>query len=162
MESFRLNPQSKKRSNMLVGLNILSKLQNIKSIIKIGNGIIFLHRCRFHHMVLLWICHGVFISICLISCPPWFYNSYMSSLPRFWYPDYITYRESVIKEPPLMHSDRFDKENRSIQRKKYKVTKQVYRVKKGGRLSKKFRFDTRYGKAEHWWNFSWFHWSNCP
>jgi hypothetical protein len=70
------------------------------------------------------------------SCPPWFYNSYMPSLPRYWYPDYITYRESVIKEPPLMHSDRFDKENRSIQKKKYKVTKQVYRVKKDGRLSK--------------------------
>ena len=60
----------------------------------------------------------------------------MPSLPRYWYPDYITYRESVIKEPPLMHSDRFDKENRSIQKKKYKVTKQVYRVKKDGRLSK--------------------------
>ena len=70
------------------------------------------------------------------SCAPWFYNSYMPSLPRYWYPDYITYRESVIKEPPLMHSDRFDKENRSIQKKKYKVTKQVYCVKKDGILSK--------------------------
>ena len=35
-----------------------------------------------------------------------------------------------------MHSDHFDKENRSIQKKKYKVTKQVYCVKKDGRLSK--------------------------
>ena len=70
------------------------------------------------------------------SCPPWFYNAYMPSLPRYWYRDCITYREPVFHEPPPMHSDRFDKENRSIQKKKYKVTKQVYRVKKDGRLSK--------------------------
>ena len=45
------------------------------------------------------------------SCPPWFYNSYMSSLHRYLYLDYITYREPVINELTPMHSDHFDKEN---------------------------------------------------
>ena len=67
------------------------------------------------------------------SCPPWFYNSYMSSLHRYLYLDYITYREPVINELPPMHSDHFDKENQSIQKNKRKVVKQVYRVKKDGR-----------------------------
>jgi len=51
---------------MLVRLEIWTKLQNIKSIIGIGSGIIFLHRCRFHYIDHLWIFHGVFISVCLI------------------------------------------------------------------------------------------------
>ena len=65
IRSFRLNLQNKKISNMLVGLEVSTKLQDIK-FIGIGNGIIFLHRCRFHYIDHLWIFHGVFISVCLI------------------------------------------------------------------------------------------------
>ena len=70
------------------------------------------------------------------SYPPWFYNSYMSFPPRYFCSDYITYKESAIKKSPLAHNDRFIHKNRSVQKKKHKVTKQVYRVKKDGRLTK--------------------------
>ena len=68
--------------------------------------------------------------------PPWSYNSYMSFPPRYFCSDYITYKESVIKKSPLATNDRFIHKNRSVQKKKYKVTKQIYRVKKDGRLTK--------------------------
>jgi hypothetical protein len=65
-------------------------------------------------------------------CPPWYYNSYMPS------PSYFcqTHREPVINEPSHMHNDRFDHKNRSSQKSKRKVIKQVYRVKKDDRLNK--------------------------
>ena len=69
-------------------------------------------------------------------CPPWYYNSYMPSLPRYFCPDYITYREPVINEPSPMRNDRFDHKNQSAQKNKHKVIKQVYHVKKDGRLNK--------------------------
>ena len=65
------------------------------------------------------------------SYPPWSYNSYMSFPPRYFCPDYITYKESAIKKSPPANNDRFNHKNRSVQKKKYKVTKQIYRVKKG-------------------------------
>ena len=68
--------------------------------------------------------------------PPWSYNSYMPFPPRYFCPDYITYKESVIKKSSPANNDRFDHKNRSVRKKKHKVTKQVYRVKKDGRLSK--------------------------
>ena len=64
------------------------------------------------------------------SCPPWFYNSYMSSFPRYLYPDYITYKEPAIGKPSPTINDHFDEKEQSMQKKKYKVIKQVYRVKK--------------------------------
>ena len=68
--------------------------------------------------------------------PSWYYNSCMPSLPRYLYPDYITYREPAISKPSPTINDHFDEKDRSIQKKKYKVIKQVYRVKKDGRLNK--------------------------
>ena len=68
--------------------------------------------------------------------PSWYYNSCMPSLPRYLYPDYITYREPAISKPPPIINDRFDEKDRSMKKKKYKVIKQVYRVKKDGRLNK--------------------------
>jgi len=62
--------------------------------------------------------------------PPWSYNSYMPFPPRYFCSDYITYKESAIKKSPLANNDRFIHKNRSVQKKKRKVTKQVYRVKK--------------------------------
>jgi hypothetical protein len=47
-----------------------------------------------------------------------------------------THRELVINEQSPMRNDRFDHKNRSTQNNKRKVTKQVYRVKKDGRLNK--------------------------
>ena len=60
----------------------------------------------------------------------------MPSLPRYLYPEYITYREPAISKPSPTINDRFDEKDRSIQEKKYKVIEQVYRVKKDVRLNK--------------------------
>ena len=68
--------------------------------------------------------------------PPWSYNSYMPFSPRYFCSDYITYKESAIKKSPLANNEHFIHKNRSVQEKKHKVTKQVYRVKKDGRLTK--------------------------
>ena len=70
------------------------------------------------------------------SCTPWFHNSYMPSLPTHLHPNYITYREPPISEPSPTKNGRFDSKNRPVQKRKYKVIKQVYRVKKDGRLIK--------------------------
>ena len=56
--------------------------------------------------------------------------------PRYFCSDFITYKESVIKKSPPTSNDHFNHKNRSMQKKTHKVTKQVYRVKKDGRLSK--------------------------
>ena len=64
------------------------------------------------------------------SYPPWFHNLYMPPLPTYLCPNYITYREPTIGKPSPTINDRFDEKDRSIQRKKYKMIKQVYRVKK--------------------------------
>jgi hypothetical protein len=69
-------------------------------------------------------------------CPSWYYNSYMSSAPSFFYPNCINYRELMINVPSPMHNDRFDQKNRSTCKTKRKVIKQVYHVKKDGRLNK--------------------------
>lgn len=66
------------------------------------------------------------------SCTPWFHNSYMPSLPTYLHPNYITYREPTISEPSPTKSGRFDSKNRHVQKRKYKVIEQVYRVKKDG------------------------------
>ena len=60
----------------------------------------------------------------------------MPSLLRYLCPDYITYREPAIGKPSPTINDHFDEKDRSIQKKKYNVIKQVYRVKKDGRLNK--------------------------
>jgi len=60
----------------------------------------------------------------------------MPSLPRYLCPDYITYRESAIGKPSPTNNDRFHQANRFMRKKKHKVMKQVYRVKKDGRLNK--------------------------
>ena len=60
----------------------------------------------------------------------------MPSLTRYLYPDYITYREPAISKPSPTINDYFDEKDRSMKKKKYKVIKQVYRVKKDGPLNK--------------------------
>ena len=67
---------------------------------------------------------------------PWFHNSYMSFLATYLYPNYVTYRVPAISEPAPTNNDRFVQKNWSVQKNKYKVIKQVYRVKKDGRLNK--------------------------
>ena len=68
--------------------------------------------------------------------PSWYYNSCMPSLPRYLCPDYITYREPAIGKPSPTINDRFDEKKSVYTEKKYKVIKQVYHVKKDGRLNK--------------------------
>ena len=60
----------------------------------------------------------------------------MPPLPRYLCSDYITYREPVVSKPSHTNNDCFDHKDRSIQKKKHKVIKQVYRVKKDRRFSK--------------------------
>ena len=55
---------------------------------------------------------------------------------RYFCEDYITYRELAISKPSPTNNDHFDQKDRSIQKKKHKVIKEVYRVKKDGRLNK--------------------------
>ena len=59
----------------------------------------------------------------------------MSSLPTYLCPNYITYREPAISKSSPINNDRFDPKNRPVQKRKHKVIKQVYRVKKDGRLN---------------------------
>ena len=61
----------------------------------------------------------------------------MPSLPIYLCPNYITYREPAISKPSPTNNGRFDPKNRLVQKKKHMVIKQVYRVKKDGRLNKK-------------------------
>ena len=68
------------------------------------------------------------------SCPLWSYNSWMPS-PRYFCPDYITCKELVINEPSPANNDHFHHRDWSTQKKKHKVIKQVYRVKRDGRLN---------------------------
>ena len=56
--------------------------------------------------------------------------------PRYFCSDYITYKESAIKKSPPNSNDCFNHKNRSVQKKTHKATKQVYHVKKDGRLGK--------------------------
>jgi hypothetical protein len=63
-------------------------------------------------------------------CALWYYNSCMSSPPRYSYSDCIIYRELVINESSTMHNDCFDQKNWSTHRNKCQVVKQVYRVKR--------------------------------
>ena len=72
----------------------------------------------------------------LYSCPPRFYDSYVPPLPSYLCSNYITYREPAISKPSPTNNDRFDHKDRSIQKKRHKVTKQVYRVKRDGPLTK--------------------------
>ena len=60
----------------------------------------------------------------------------MPSLPRYLYPDYITYREPAIGKPSPTINDCFDEKDPYVRKTKYKVIKQVYHVKKDGRLNK--------------------------
>jgi hypothetical protein len=69
-------------------------------------------------------------------CPSWYYNSYMSYAPSSFCPNCINYTESMINVPSPMHNDRFHQKNRSTCKTKRKVIKQVYHVKKDGRLNK--------------------------
>jgi hypothetical protein len=69
-------------------------------------------------------------------CPSLYYNSYMSSAPSSFCSNCINYREPMINVPSPMHNGRFDQKNRSTCKTKRKVIKQVYRVKKDGRLNK--------------------------
>ena len=60
----------------------------------------------------------------------------MPSLPTYLCPNYITYREPAISKTSPTINDRFDEKDRSMQKKKYKVIKQVYCIKKDEWLNK--------------------------
>ena len=70
------------------------------------------------------------------SCAPWFHISYMPSLPTYLCPNYITYKEPAISKPSPTNNGRFDPKKWPVKKKKHMVIKQVYRVKKNGRLNK--------------------------
>ena len=70
------------------------------------------------------------------SSAPWFHNSYMPSLPTYLCPNYITYREPATSKPSPTNNGYFDPKNRPVQKRKHKVIKQVYRIKKDERLNK--------------------------
>ena len=70
------------------------------------------------------------------SCAPRFHISYMPSPPTYLCPNYITYREPAISKSSPINNDRFDPKNRPVQKRKHKVIKQVYHVKKDRRLDK--------------------------
>jgi hypothetical protein len=58
------------------------------------------------------------------------------SSPSYCCPKYITHRELVINKSSPMSNDHFDHKNRSTEKNKRKVIKEVYRVKKDCRLNK--------------------------
>ena len=60
----------------------------------------------------------------------------MPSLPRYLCSDYIIYREPATSKTSPTINDQFNEKDRSMQKNKYKVIKQVYRIKKDGRLNK--------------------------
>ena len=60
----------------------------------------------------------------------------MSSAPSYFRSNCITYREPVISKSSPIRNDCFDQKNRSTQKNKRKVLKQVYHIKKDGRLNK--------------------------
>ena len=98
---------------------------------------------NYHHMSMPFPSHESPIPMpggCFYSMPYFYsscsYNSYMSFLPRYFCSYYITSKGPTINQPPSTNNDRFDNKNQSIQKKKHKVIKQVYHVKKDGRLSK--------------------------
>jgi len=66
----------------------------------------------------------------------WSFNSYMPFSLRYFCSDYIIHKESEINKSPPANNDRIDHKNWSVRKKKYKVIKQVYHVKKDGRLIK--------------------------
>ena len=70
------------------------------------------------------------------SWAPWFHISYIPSLPTYLCPNYFTYREPAISKPSPTNNGCFDPKNRPVQKKKHMVIKQVYCVKKDGRLNK--------------------------
>jgi len=46
--------------------------------------------------------------------PSWYFNSYMSSLPTYLCPNYITYKEPAISKPSPTIDSRFDPKNRFV------------------------------------------------
>ena len=70
------------------------------------------------------------------SCPTWPYNPWMPASHSYFGQNHVIYREPVINESSLRNNDRFHQRDRSMQKNKHKVIKQVYRVKRDGRLNK--------------------------
>ena len=83
----------------------------------------------------IFLCHVDFISVCLILVH---YGLIIRGcrLLDIFCPDYITCKELVINEPSPANNDHFHHRDWSTQKKKHKVIKQVYRVKRDGRLNK--------------------------
>ena len=126
-------------SMMRVGLKILSNqnlLQNRNSMYRIGNGAILIYQCRFHSMEHLYMCHGNFILISIILILHGLIIRICHFLLDIFVQIILHIKESAIKKSPPANNDRFNHKNRSVQKKKHKLTKQVYRVKKDGRLSR--------------------------
>ena len=124
---------------MLVGLKIPNKLnlvQNRNFVIRIGNGIILICQCRFHHINHLYQCQTDLFTACLIFYLSCSYDSNMLFLPRYFCSDYITTKGLAVNQSPSTNNEHFDHKTRYIQKKKHKVMNQVSRVKNEGRFSK--------------------------
>ena len=65
-----------------------------------------------------------------------YYNPWMPASHSYFGQNHVTYREPVINESSLRNNDHFHQRDRSMQENNHKVIKQVYRVKKDGRLNK--------------------------
>ena len=50
--------------------------------------------------------------------------------------NHVTYREPVINESSLRNNYHFHQRDRSMQKNKHKAIKEIYRVKRDGRLNK--------------------------
>ena len=70
------------------------------------------------------------------SCLTWSYNPWMPTSQSYFGQNHVTYREPVINESSLRNNDYFHQRDRSMQKNKHNVIKQVYRVKRDGRLNK--------------------------
>ena len=70
------------------------------------------------------------------SCPTGSYNPWMPASHSYFGQNHVIYREPVINESSLRNNDRFHQRDRSMLKNKHKVIKQVYYVKRDGRLNK--------------------------
>jgi hypothetical protein len=82
LKSFRSSLKIRIVTNMLVGL----KIPNMRShlMIRIGNGIIMIHQCRFHRIGHIIVHHGGSYHDMSYFYSPW--TSGMSSSPIYFYP----------------------------------------------------------------------------
>ena len=70
------------------------------------------------------------------SCPTGSYDPWMPASHSYFGQNHVIYREPVINESSLRNNYRFHQRDRSMQKNKHKAIKEIYRVKRDGRLNK--------------------------